>query len=489
MKIALIQCNVADGNLEANASKLAAGCRKAANSGASLCIAPMEALCGPNAEYFARQEDFIQCRRQMVAALAAELENGPALLCGYSGMGGGCLLVANGDYIATDSIFYFGGHRFGIARSKSQNDSSDMKCLDFSIDLGAWPFAPGGQGRLEKREKEIAGGQSIWRVSVNLVGGYENLVYSGQSLAFDPQGRLRARGKAFEEDIIVFETEGGPESLAIAPACASAEEEQWRALILGLGDFTRKAGAKTALLGLSGGMDSALVACLGAEALGPENVTGIIMPSPYTSPASISDARELAGNLGISALVLSIDDLLGEYERALAPVLEKFPAAPQDLTFENLQARIRGVLLMAAANRSGSLVLNTGNKSELAMGYCTLYGDAVGAVAVLGDIFKTRVYELAAWFCKERGKMIIPRNIFDKAPSAELRPDQKDTDSLPPYGELDPILKRILAGEDYSGQDRKKFEEIRQQVFRNRFKARQSPPPLLVGGGTFSCHI
>ncbi|MDE5879972.1 MAG: NAD(+) synthase, partial [Desulfovibrio sp.] len=279
----------------------------------------------------------------------------------------------------------------------------------------------------------------------------------------------------------------------VAPACSGVEESCWRALVLGTRDYVRKCGAARVLLGLSGGMDSALVACVAAEALGPENVTGVLMPSPHTSLASVEDAEALARNLGMETLTVPIAGLMAAFADALGPGLERFPAWPGDVTEENLQARIRGTLVTSLANRARALVLNTGNKSEVAMGYCTLYGDAVGALAVIGDLTKTQVYALGRWLNAWKGRELIPEAIFVKAPSAELRPGQKDTDSLPPYEVLDPLLERLLApgrsqGEAESGaggEDAALAADVRRRLFAAEFKRRQLPPALRVSGVPF----
>ena len=278
---------------------------------------------------------------------------------------------------------------------------------------------------------------------VNPAGGNDSRVYNGQSLAFDPTGQLLARGKAFAEDVLVVDTAQGPGR--VEELCQSAEEAGWRALTLGTRDFVRKCGAERAIVGLSGGMDSALVCCIAVEALGAGNVTGVLM-HPRRIPARIRwpDARRLADNLGVSTVTLPIEPLMRAFEATLTPGLDLFPPYAGEVTFENVQARIRGTLLTSLANRAGALVLNTGNKSEGAVGYCTLYGDAVGALGVIADLTKSQVYAVARWYNVHRGAEIIPRNVFDKAPSAELRPGQKDADSLPPYEELDPMLEELL---------------------------------------------
>lgn len=478
MRAALVQCDVTTGDLAGNATGIIAACRTAAEKGASLCLAPYEALCGPNADFFVRLPDFEENCRQTALHMASELDAGIALICGHPFIKNSALLIANGQTMEVDDLFYWHGQAFTFAKKTGQNAFGMYMPIELSIH--AAPFAPGAQAQREQSLARAALGHTAWQLAVNLVGGYEGEIYNGQSMAFNPEGKIFARGPAFAEEIIVVDMEERQAGI-IVPDCQDANEAIWRALVLGTADFVRKAGARQALLGLSGGMDSALVACIAAEALGPANVTGILMPSPWSSEASVSDSLELAQNLGIDTITIPLEGPLQAIESSLAPVYDKYEALPGDLTHENLQARLRGLLLMAVANRSGALVLNTGNKSELAMGYCTLYGDTVGAVAVLGDIFKTEVYALAKWYCDMRGKMIIPQNIFDKAPSAELRPNQKDTDSLPPYDELDPLLEKLLNNKEKADESQM-LADVRKRFVANRFKARQYPPLLLVSG-------
>ncbi len=264
-------------------------------------------------------------------------------------------------------------------------------------------------------------------------------------------------------------------------------EAAWQALVLGTRDYVRKCGFRKALVALSGGIDSALVAAVAAEALGPENVMTIGMPSPYSSPGSIDDSRQLAANLGIRYELIGISGLFSEFTHALEPL---FAGLPPDLTEENIQSRARGVLMMALSNKFGALVLTTGNKSEMAVGYCTLYGDMVGALAVIGDLVKTRVYAICKWL--NRDHEIIPRAILEKPPSAELRPDQRDTDSLPPYEVLDPILEgyveRYESPEEISRENGFPLDLVKQVVKlveRSEYKRQQAAPVLKVTAKSF----
>lgn len=264
--------------------------------------------------------------------------------------------------------------------------------------------------------------------------------------------------------------------------------EVWEKLVNGLRDHVRKNGFNDVVLGLSGGMDSSLVAAVAVAALGKEHVHGVLMPSRWTSGTSIDDALELADNLGIETYTISIDPIMQAYEAALAPV---FVGRPVDVTEENLQPRIRCTLLMAFSNKFRWMLLATGNKSELAVGYCTLYGDLGGALAPIGDLYKTEVYKAAAWYNEQAGREIIPRSVFEKAPSAELRPNQTDQDSLPPYEELDPILHALLESVcdpkamQLAGISSERIGEVRALVQRNAFKRRQAPPTIPVSGTVF----
>lgn len=454
MKLALLQCDVLDGKITENCAKIIAFCRKA--QAADLRIAPAEALAGPGLT--AVNSNAAQTALNRLAS-----ESPGALLCALPDRG--AFLLEAGKIAPIQDSFDFQGRRICLLGAENTT-------VDISLNLASRPFAPNVQADWELVLAGAAMQTNSYAVSINLAGGYDSHIYNGQSVAFARDGSLAGRAKAFAEDILILDTESQGR---IEPTFENHLAAQWAALKLGLADFVAKAGARCALLGLSGGMDSALVACIAAEALGPENVAGILMPSGYTSAESLRDANELARNLDIKTFTLPIAPILAAYKSGLAPAFAQIAAVANDLTEENLQARIRGVLLMALANRSGALVLNTGNKSEAAMGYSTLYGDTVGAVAVIGDLFKTEVYSLASWYCANYGQK-IPQNIFERPPTAELRPGQKDTDSLPPYDQLDPKLAEILRA---CGQG---SPALRKTVESFEFKRRQCPPPLLVSG-------
>ena len=385
------------------------------------------------------------------------------------------------------------------------------------LNISASPFWCGK--RLLRRDMlaAIARRHRAFVVMVNQVGGNDSLVFDGSSLVLAPNGEVVAEAASFREDLILFDTKepgsyAAVEDEAVRPAGSAPEQSIdaalsgqaypcdfwetaaiWDALVLGTRDYVRKCGFSRALVGLSGGIDSALVAAIAVEALGRENVLGVGMPSEFSSTGSIDDARALAVNLGIRFELVSIQDVFGQYQRMLEPL---FAGTPFGLAEENLQSRIRGALLMALSNKFGALVLTTGNKSEMATGYCTLYGDMVGALAVIGDVFKTRVYALSRYANRERE--LIPRNTLEKPPSAELRPGQRDTDSLPPYEVLDPILEayveRYCSAEQILGEctrrgarsvDLALIRRVVSLVERSEYKRQQAAPVLKVTQKSF----
>lgn len=320
---------------------------------------------------------------------------------------------------------------------------------------------------------------------VNHAGGNDQLILDGSSLAFGAGGTLIGRARSFEEDLVVFDTSGTAADIHTAPA--SEIEAVYRALLLGTRDYMRKCGFKEAIVGLSGGIDSSVVATLAADALGPENVHAIAMPGPYSSPGSVSDAQALAKRLGIDFRVISITAV---YENYIKTLEASFKGLPSDVTEENIQARIRGNILMAHSNKLGAMLLTTGNKSELAVGYCTLYGDMAGGLSVIADVPKTMVYDLARFLNREEER--IPRSCLEKPPSAELKANQTDQDSLPPYEILDVILKSIieerLCAEDIAEKykiDRPLVEDVMRRVTRAEYKRQQAAPALKVTAKAF----
>ncbi len=359
------------------------------------------------------------------------------------------------------------------------------------INTSASPFVVGKHKfRLELFSSQVRQyGQPL--VYVNQVGGNDELVFDGNSVVFDAAGNVIAQAKDFEEDLVVVEV---PISGQLQPPPGPLHhpsdgiESIYRALLLGLSDYVRKCGFSSVVVGLSGGVDSALTAALAVAALGKEKVTGLAMPSRFSSDHSIADARALAQNLGISLHIVPIKEVHDAYERTLAGV---FAGRPADVTEENLQARIRGALLMAYSNKFNHLLLTTGNKSEIAVGYCTLYGDMCGGLAVISDVPKTTIWALARWINQHAGRPVIPQSSIDKIPSAELRPNQTDQDSLPPYDVLDAILQRYVEEEKGAaeivaeGFDEKTVLQVIRLIDRSEYKRRQMAPGIKVTSRAF----
>lgn len=410
------------------------------------------------------------------------------------------------------------------------------------LNISASPFFAGKQEARERMLSTRASDTGCIVAYVNLVGGQDELIFDGRSVVFDGQGELVARAKAFDEDLLIVdldveevfrtrlhdprrrkdrdalsETFAPPIIVSRAPApvrrapdvsvhdavtpalgapgriepLPDRVEEVYRALTLGVRDYVLKGGFSQALVALSGGIDSALTAVIAVDALGADKVIGVSLPSRYSSQGSQDDARALAGNLGIQFMTMAIEPMYAAAMEILAEPLATFGPTTSTLTEENMQARIRGSLMMALSNRSGAILLTTGNKSEMAVGYATLYGDMAGGFAVLKDVFKTLVYDLSRWRNEQAGREIIPWATIEKPPSAELRPDQKDTDSLPPYTVLDPIL-RAYVEEDRSfdalaqlGFDPGVTRAVMSLVDRSEYKRRQSPPGVKITSRAF----
>ncbi len=347
------------------------------------------------------------------------------------------------------------------------------------LNISASPYHAGKGDAREEMLRARARENGVWLAYCNMVGGQDELVFDGRSVIVSPSGDVVARGATFAEDLVIADfTPGATLGAADAPAAVpEPAEEVYGALVTGLRDYVRKNGFSDVVLGLSGGIDSALTAAVAVDALGPEHVNGVLMPSRFSSEGSVSDSLALAANLGIATREIAIEGPVSAFELSL---FESFEGTTTDVTEENLQARVRGTLLMALSNKFGWLVLATGNKSELSVGYSTLYGDMVGGFAPLKDVFKTRVYELARWR-NGQGADVIPDAVLTKAPSAELRPGQTDQDSLPPYDELDAILsgyveRDLSIGEMVeSGHDRDTVERVARLVDAAEYKRRQGP--------------
>ncbi|MDD6181034.1 MAG: NAD+ synthase [Desulfovibrionaceae bacterium] len=541
MKIAMLQCNSVPGDVAGNAARIAQAVRQARDAGASLCVTPELALCGPSPRDLLTTAGFMDGCRRALRWLAAELADCPPVLVGAPMLNpqqsarrvsnAAVLLERGTDSVISRKVYqsqgggpsddsrYFDkgiscgiitveGWRLGVVLCEDSWDNDGFwtiqhgtlhnplmemirRGVDAVVQMTAGTFFVGGQAVREHTLSHVAARHHVHLFSVNAVGGNDGQVCHGQSLAFDATGQLLARARAFEEDVALVDTAPDAAVRSVAPACACPEEECWRALVLGTRDYVRKSGCSRAVVGLSGGMDSALVCAVAAEALGPDNVLGVRMPSVHTSQSSLDDAAALAENLGVKLLTVPITPAVDAFAGMLAPVLESCPAGPEDTTFDNLQARARGTLLMGIANRTGALVLNTGNKSECAVGYCTLYGDGVGAVGVLADVPKTFAYRVAAWFNGQRGAALIPQAIFEKAPTAELHPGQKDSDSLPPYDVLDTVVQRMLERgqstepEDDGGEECSLAAEVRDKMLRAEFKRRQLPVGIQISRTPF----
>lgn len=385
---------------------------------------------------------------------------------------------------------------FWGGRSYPRNPIADLaNRSDLVVNLSASPYS------LQKqRLREAMLGHSARRfqcpiVYANQVGANDDLIFDGSSVAFNAQGEVIARLQSFQPDLACVDFDLQSQTLeghALCPLQPSEEAEIWSALVLGVGDYARKCGFTKAVLGISGGIDSALVAAIATAALGADNVLGILMPSPYSSEHSVKDARILCSNLGIAYEILKIGDIMGDYDHVLEPL---FAGTEFGVAEENIQSRIRGNLLMAVSNKFGHLLLSTGNKSEMAVGYCTLYGDMNGGLAVIADLPKTRVYRLCQWLNQTTPQPLpsspIPNNILSKPPSAELKPGQVDQDSLPSYDVLDDILERLLQKQESlaeiiaAGHDDKIVHRVVKLVSRAEFKRRQAPPVLKVTDRAF----
>ncbi len=530
MKIALAQINTTVGDLAGNQAKILDAAERARSEGVDLVLFPELTITGYPPRDLLLNKDFIAGNLAVLQRLAAA--SGPAaMLVGFvgenkntpgRGVTNEAALLQNGRIMATraktllptydvfDEDRYFEPARNNAPVSIANQSCGVTICEDIWNDEDFWPHrlyranpagdlladgarllfnisaSPWNVGKEKLRAQMLA---SLARKSgrpvalCNLVGGNDELVFDGGSLVFNGAGDLIAKGRDFEEDFVVVDTASSP---PISPAPPPEEECVYRALVLGLRDYVHKCGFKSAVLGLSGGIDSALTACLAAAALGPEHVRGVSLPSQFSSQGSLDDARLLAGRLGLRHDVISIQPCFEAVKQQVKPL---FGARPVDTAEENIQARLRGVILMALSNKFGSLLLTTGNKSELATGYCTLYGDMCGGLAVISDVPKTMVYRLARWI--NRGPEVIPAASITKPPSAELRPNQTDQDSLPPYETLDAILEHyVVHGRSPAEIVKLGFAaETVKQVIRlidiNEYKRRQAAPGLKVTSKAF----
>jgi NAD+ synthase (glutamine-hydrolysing) len=532
MKIALAQFNPTVGDFCGNSARMLEMAADAKSRAADLVIFSELCLCGYPPQDLVERPAFLERNQKELKNLAAKMPM-PAIV-GYVGkaqhdMGkpaANCAALLRNGEIAfkqrkmllptydvfdesryfqpaqSQSNFLFDGQQLGITICEDcWNDKDFWKQRLYERD----PVAElAGQGttllinisaspyNLDKRQLRMEMARTLARhykmpvIYVNQVGGNDSLVFDGSSFALDAAGNLAALAHSFDEDLVIFDSDAGTGD--IRPQPSDELEAAYRALVCGTRDYVRKCGFRKVVIGLSGGVDSALVAAIAVDALGPENVFGVSMPGPYSSRGSLVDAAQLAQNLDIQYAVIPIHDIFQTYNKALCPA---FKDAKEDATEENIQARIRGNLLMALSNKSGSLVLSTGNKSEYAVGYTTLYGDMAGGLAVISDVPKCMVYELAR--LRNRKRELIPDSTMTKVPSAELRPDQTDQDTLPPYDVLDRILKAYVEDMRTPEEISAHYEfplvlvrEVARMVDRSEYKRKQAPPGLKITSKAFS---
>jgi len=553
MRIALAQINPTVGDIEGNAKIIGQSLSQALESGVELVVFPELALIGYPPKDLLLKPAVLDACHQALEELADQCQ-GIAAIIGYPqrtyGERGRTLhnaaaLCMDGQivhrhaksllptYDVFDESRYFepgprvdltqmGDVQLGISVCEDLWNDREMfsrqlyhdNPIDALAALGAQVFINASASPFVVRKhsfrlklmSHVAHKHRIPLVYCNQVGGNDELVFDGNSCVIDADGSVVAHAKAFEEDLLIVNLDLDKQALEqntvqytshdMSPYLLDPLDEAYRALVLGVRDYCRKCGFKSAVLGLSGGIDSALTAVVAADALGAENVTGVTMPSRYSSSGSRSDAQILAENLGMKFHELPIEGPHGAFEKLLEPM---FAGTKPSEAEENVQARSRGVLLMAISNKFGSILLTTGNKSEMAVGYCTLYGDMAGGLALLSDVPKTMVYDLSK-FVNDRdspvfarfGKVVIPADTITKPPSAELRPDQKDQDSLPPYEVLDDIVERYVEREqpvgqilDQTGYDQATVHKVVKLIDRNEYKRKQAPPGLKITGRAF----
>jgi NAD+ synthase (glutamine-hydrolysing) len=541
MKVAIAQINATVGDLAGNARLIAEAARRAYADGARLLLAPELALTGYPPEDLLLRPAFIQACDEALAGLAAELADwvGLCVVLGHPHVPAGAAdvrlksiavhqrfnaasVLSGGHVIGTyckrelpnyqvfDERRYFvsgrdaglgalvfecEGLRFGVLICEDAWFDEPAQCAreagaQVLCVLNASPFHLDKAGEREQRMAERARATGLPLLYAHLVGGQDEVVFDGASFAVDAAGQVTARAAAFEPALLMLDLDasGHPRG-EIAPV-PEIEAQAWAALVTGVRDYLGKNGFPGAIIGLSGGIDSALVLAIAVDALGADRVRTVMMPSPYTADISWIDARDMAARLGVRYDEIAIEPMFQAFRAGLAP---QFAGLAEDTTEENLQARIRGTLLMALSNKSGAIVLTTGNKSEMATGYCTLYGDMAGGFAVIKDVAKTLVYRLAEW--KNRQPMrradgsvgpVIPERIITRAPSAELRPDQTDQDSLPPYEVLDAILALYMEEdrgiEDIvaAGHARADVERVTRLIKINEYKRRQAPVGIRI---------
>lgn len=549
MRIALAQINPTVGDIQSNCRKILEFSERAKSQGANVVVFPEQAIVGYPAKDLLLKPQFIEDNLRAVEMIASRVSGGIDVLVGYAErnrdpvgrpLHNAVAVLRDGEvrsrhfktllptYDVFDESRYFepgskdqrnqlvkiGEVPMGLSicedlwndekliarRLYRENPLEDLTTAGakIMINASASPFVVGkNEFRLQlfgAQAKRFARPLIV----VNQVGGNDELVFDGNSVAFDSEGNVVAQAKDFEEDLVIVELDprgtgfqpviGLQHGLKTRATSSSGIESIYKALVLGLRDYVSKCGFKTVVLGLSGGIDSALTAALAVAALGPDRVIGVAMPSRFSSQHSIDDARQLAQNLGINLRLVPIEAIHESYLQTLAP---EFAGREADVTEENLQARIRGALLMALSNKFGHLLLSTGNKSELAVGYCTLYGDMCGGLAVISDVPKTMVWQLARWINERAGRELIPRRSIEKVPSAELRPNQTDQDSLPRYDVLDEIIERYVEDERSAaeiiadGFDPATVTRVIKLIDRSEYKRRQAAPGIKVTSRAF----
>jgi NAD+ synthase (glutamine-hydrolysing) len=516
-RVALGQLNLTVGDLDGNVERIAEATAQAARAGADLACFPELAITGYPPEDLVLRPEFVRDNLAALDDLAARTAGDCPSIVGFvdpsdRGLHNASAYLAAGAVrvryrkIVLPNYGVFDEQRYFLPGDRTEQVSVGGISVGLSVCEDAWqpggPFAeyrgvplvaningspyhrgklPQRLGVLRDRAREFGG----WIAYVNAVGGQDELVFDGGSLVMAPDGEVACRAAMFEEDLLVVDVADDAARVVGEPSSPWPEEPEdvYRALVLGLRDYVRKNGFRDVVLGLSGGIDSAFVAVIAADAVGPEAVRALAMPSPYSSPESEEDARELASRVGIRLDTVGIAEPFEAYRSALRQVFE---GRPEDVTEENLQARIRGNLLMALSNKFGSLVLATGNKSEYAVGYATLYGDMAGGFAPIKDVPKTLVYELCRWRNEAGPGEPIPERVLTKAPSAELRPGQKDSDSLPTYDILDPIMEAYVEddrGVDEivaRGHDRATVDRVIRLIDRAEYKRRQAAPGIKI---------
>lgn len=543
MKIAIAQLNPTIGDLAGNTQQILNAAEIAAENQIDLLLTPELSLCGYPPRDLLLDPIFVETMSLQLQQLAKQLPASVAVLVGTVEPNPECHLVGGKPLFNSiallqhqqiqqifhkrllptydvfdeyryfepggqSNFFYLNSLRIGVTicedlwndeefwgrRNYATNPIADLAHLgvDFIVNLSASPYTVGKQKLREAMLQHSALRYQKSIIYTNQVGGNDDLIFDGCSVAFNHHGEVVCRAKAFEKDFMMIEfnevTQDLQSALIAAPS-KTEDQEMWSALVLGLQDYIKKCGFSKVVLGLSGGIDSSLVAAIATEALGKENVLGVLMPSPYSSDHSINDALELAKNLGIQTHQLPIGNLMKDYDQSLDSL---FTGTAFGIAEENIQSRIRGNLLMAISNKFGYLLLSTGNKSEMAVGYCTLYGDMNGGLAVISDVPKTRVYSICRWLNQVKSpQIVIPDNVLEKAPSAELKPGQTDQDSLPPYDILDDILSRLIHYHESpaqivaAGHDLTTVERVVKLVTRAEFKRRQAPPGLKVTDRAF----